>query len=113
MWIFTPDGFYSVVEKPEEREAGMLTVRSRVKADLDVLRERFMPKLGPTISGVGTDYPYRAKIEKGSFSEGMKRISESVDYENFKHAVGTRQGYERARIYADVWRDLLRLEDQE
>jgi hypothetical protein len=113
MWIFTPDGFYSVVEKPEDRDAGMLTVRSRVLADLDALREKFMPELGPTISGAGTDYLYRAKIAKGAFSEGMKRISESVDYDNFKHAVGTRQGYGRARVYADVWRDLLRLEDQE
>lgn len=113
MWVFTPYGFYSVVEKPEDRDTGMLTVRSRVKADLDALRERFMPELGQTISGTGTDYRYRAKIAKSAFSEGMKRVSESVDYDNYKHAVGTRQGYDRARIYARVWTDLLALEDQE
>ena len=113
MWVFTSIGFFSVVEKPEDRDAGMLTVRSRVKADLDALRERFMPELGPTIKGAGTDYRYRAKIDKGAFSEGMKRVSESVDYDNFKHAIGTRQGYDRARVYARVWTDLLDLEDQE
>lgn len=113
MWIFTPDGFYSIVEKPEDRDAGMLTVRSRVAADLDALREKFMPELGPTISGVGTDYLYRAKISKAAFSEGMKRVSESIDYCNFKFEVGTRQGYDRARIYARVWTDLLALEGQQ
>ena len=113
MWIFTPDGFYSVVEKSEDRDAGMLTVRSRVKADLDALRKLFMPELGPTISGAGTDYRYRAKIDRGAFSEGMKRVSESVNYDNFKHAVGTRQGYGRARVYARIWTALLDLENQE
>ena len=113
MWIFTDVGFFSVVEKPEDRDARMLTVRSRVAADLDALREKFMPELGPTISGTGTDYRYRAKIAKAAFSEGMKRVSEAVDYDNFKHAVGTRQGYDRARIYARIWTDLLALGDQE
>ena len=113
MWIFTPDGFFSVVEKAGDRDTGILTIRSRVAADLDALRERFMPELGPTIKGAGTDYRYRAKISKGAFSDGMKRVSESVDYDNFKHAVGTRQGYDRARVYARVWTALLDLEDQE
>ena len=70
-------------------------------------------ELGPTISGAGTDYRYRAEIDRGAFSAGMKRVSESVDYDNFKHAVGTRQGYDRARVYARIWTALLDLEDQE
>jgi hypothetical protein len=32
-----------------------LTIRTRVKADLDRLRERYLPELGPTQGKAGTD----------------------------------------------------------
>jgi hypothetical protein len=35
MWLLTPFGFFSVVNKPGDPH---LTVRSRVRADLDALR---------------------------------------------------------------------------
>lgn len=112
MWIFSSVGFFSVVEKPEDRDTGMLTVRSRVKADLDALRERFMPELGPSIKGGGTDYGYRANIPREAFSEGMKRVCESIDYPNFKNAITVQQGHHRANIYSKVWTVLRPLEDE-
>ena len=48
MWLFTNFGFFSVVQKPGERD---LTVRSRLRSDLERLRERYLPTLGPVISG--------------------------------------------------------------
>lgn len=112
MWLFTSAGFFSVVEKPEDRDAGTLTVRSRVKTDLDALRERFMPELGPTIKGGGTDYGFRAKIPRESFSEGMKRVSEAIEYSNFKNEIAAQQGHRRANVYGKVWTALLPLENE-
>ena len=57
MWLFTKFGFYSVVQKPGE---DCLTVRSRVREDLDPLREQYLPNLGQTLDHVETDYPFRA-----------------------------------------------------
>jgi len=31
MWMLTTFGFFSIVEKPEDRAAGRLTIRARVK----------------------------------------------------------------------------------
>ena len=59
MWLFTPDGFYSIVQKPGYDH---LTVRSRVASDLDILREKFMPTLSATDEGTGTDYRFRASL---------------------------------------------------
>jgi len=112
MWVFTSVGFFSVVEKYEDRDAEILTVRSRVKADLDALCERFMPELGPTIKNGGTDYGFRAKITPEAFSSGMKRVCEAIHYDNFKNEIVVKQGHRRANIYGKVWTALLPLEDE-
>ena len=35
MWLVTTNGFYSIVRKPWDREAGTLTVRARARSDLE------------------------------------------------------------------------------
>ena len=59
MWIFTKFGFFSIVEK---QKGSTLTVRSRVCADLDRLRDQYLPSLGATRTKGGSDYPYRATV---------------------------------------------------
>lgn len=61
MWLFTTFGFFSVVRKPGEP---ILAMRARARDDLDRLRERCLPELGPTIAGGGTDYPCRAVVRQ-------------------------------------------------
>lgn len=112
MWLLTTDGFFSIVEKPEDRETGMLTIRARTRADLDRLRDEILPELGPSISGQGSEYPFRARVSRAACAEGMKRMVERLDYPSFKSAVFTRQGPHRARVYGKVWRDLFELEDE-
>jgi hypothetical protein len=46
MWLITPFGFHSVVAKSGDKHDGLLTIRSRVKSDLEALKE-FVPSLGP------------------------------------------------------------------
>ena len=111
MWIFNSCGFFSIVEKAEDQGTGKLTIRARVREDLVALRGKFMPELEPITSDTNLDYPYRARITRAAFAEGMKRMAEEVDYPNFKQKTFESMGANRARIYGKVWRDLMELED--
>lgn len=107
MWIFTTIGFFSAVQKPGE---SVLTVRARVKGDLEALRERYMPGLTEPSDHGGTDYPWRSRIDHASFAEGLAALARDVDYSNFKSAVAATQGAGRAHVYGDVWRAMLGVE---
>ena len=111
MWMITTDGFYSVVDK--QQGDGSLTVRARCRADLDRLRQRYLPSLGETRTGEGTDYPHRASVERGDFAAAVAQMAEEVDYPNFKNEVYRRLGGARAHALGDVWRVLLALEQED
>lgn len=111
MWLLTPIGFFSIVCKPEDVATGTLTVRARVKADLSNLREHLLPELGEILKSPNNDYRYRAQAPRDAVARAMARSIEQLDYENFKHEVGRQQGYERVRVYHDVWDVLYGLQD--
>jgi hypothetical protein len=108
MWLFTVDGFYSVVTGGEFGEE--LMVRARDSADLDRLRDNFFPDLGPNVELPGRDYPVRAFATREGLAQCLTRIALSLDYSNFKSAVGAQRGHGRARIYSKVWSDCLAIE---
>jgi hypothetical protein len=110
MWIFTTIGFFSIVQKPR---TDFLTVRARVASDLDNLRTEFMPLLSPTVSGSGTDYPFRATISHKGFGAGLAKMGEAITYGNLKSAVGKKMGWQREQAYHKVWQDLFDLEATE
>ena len=109
MWLFTTIGFFSIVQKPRD---SFLTIRARVKSDLDRLRKGCMPELSDTIAGGGTDYPYRATISYEDFAKGMEKIVKDIRYSNFKAEVEAKMGSKRESIYLEVWRTLLKLEKE-
>lgn len=111
MWLLTPIGFFSIVCKPEDVATGTLTVRARVKADLSNLREHLLPELGEILKSPNNDYRYRAQAPRDAVARAMARSIEQLDYDNFKREVGRQQGYERARVYHDVWDVLYGLQD--
>jgi hypothetical protein len=49
-------GFYSVVAKSGDPHDGLLTIRSRVRSDLEALKE-FVPSLGPIAESDETYQP--------------------------------------------------------
>jgi hypothetical protein len=100
MWIFTPIGFFSIVQKRGDSD---LTIRSRVASDLVSLREQFLPSLSPIIATPDADYAFRAKASHRDFAESLASMAASVDYHNFKYEVGRKQGGERAEVYSKVW----------
>jgi hypothetical protein len=99
MWLITDQGFFSVVQKPNETE---LCVRARVREDLDRLRESHMPGLGGTVETRGGDYRYRAWIDREDLAAGIASIARSINYGNFKDRVA-RTDPERAHTYSQVW----------
>jgi hypothetical protein len=110
MWLLTNFGFFSTVQKPGEQE---LTVRARSAGDLDRLRERYLPGLGPTVDGAGTDYRYRALVGREELANAMAEIVRDLDYSNFKSEVGRRMGQGRSHTYSRVWGALREIESEE
>jgi hypothetical protein len=109
MWIFTRVGFFSCIADKDSSEH--MIVRARVRRDIDQLRSTYMPDLGEVIALPNRDYPFRAKIYKNDFADGMAQIALDIDYTNFKNTVAAEQGYPRAKIYGHVWQDCLELEN--
>jgi hypothetical protein len=103
VWLITPLGFFSVVRKPDDIGAGTLTIRARVKSDLEALRKHCLPDLGEIEGNAGTDYRYRAKAPRGQVAEVLAQMVRDIDYENFKNEVAKKQGKHRATIYGKVW----------
>ena len=112
MWLFSTSGFFSIVQKPEDVSTGMMTIRARVRSDLDTLRTDYLSELGPTQESIDSDYRYRARAPKASVIAAMANITEDIDYSNFKNAVASRQGPIRAKLYGKVWDVLYGLQSK-
>ncbi len=110
MWLITPEGFFSIVEKAADKASGTLTIRARVASDLEALRRGSLLELGATTKGAGTDYRYRATAPREAIAKALARMVEGLQYSNFKNEVAKRQGHARAELYHDVWDVLYRMQ---
>jgi hypothetical protein len=119
MWIITTDGFYSIVQKPWDVADDTLTVRARVREDL----ERFidtvhaaktvkakLDKHRDIIEDRAADYAYRIQVPRDTVLSFMARSTANIDYYNFKDAVATQASPRRAAAYSRVWAHLLELQ---
>ena len=111
MWLITPTGFYSIVEKPPDSRTDKLTIRARVKSDLIALRQEFLPSLGKVRESMDTDYRYRATAPREEVGQALSRMVSRLNYANFKSEVAVRQGLDRAHVYHDVWEVLHGMQD--
>lgn len=98
IWLFTTQGFFSVVTD-RDYPTGVL-VRARVRADADGLAAAVG---GEVIETPGADYRFRLRMAKTTWAEYVAEQAVGIDYNNFKNAVAARQGYDRARACAEVW----------
>ncbi|MFM2148283.1 MAG: hypothetical protein RLZZ187_589 [Pseudomonadota bacterium] len=112
MWLMTDIGFFSIVEKPADKGSGLLTIRSRMRSDLEAFGQRCRFSGGITAEA-GTDYPYRAAARKADVAAALAQLAADIDYPNFKDRVKTVQGSARAAAYGDVWSVLYDLEKNE
>lgn len=124
MWLVTKIGFFSIVEKPEDQEAGMVTVRARVLSDIESLMS-LLPGAGPIVKSTKAerrDYRYRVRVSKTQLSQAMTHLIHDIDYNNikrnFKHQdekelegeLKHKEIESRSEIYFRVWDDLAFLE---
>jgi hypothetical protein len=111
MWLFTPDFFVSVVEKPQDRSKGTLTVRTRNRADMDALTTKYFPNAKP-YKVKHSDYEWRIRVPKVAWAEAVKQMAMEIDWNNFKDEVTKRQGWDRHDVYLRVWKALLSISDR-
>ena len=105
MWIITTRGFYSVVEHREDSNKVM--VRARCKEDIDALCE-LIPD-AESFEMQTSDYAWRIVVARAEWIEALIKMSEAVDYDNFKNAVDSPKHHD---AYINVWADLLALDDR-
>jgi hypothetical protein len=111
MWVFTPDGFYSVVQKPQDRKNNTLTIRTRNRGDMDALVAGHFPDAKP-YKVKHSDYEWRIRVPKADWAQAVQRMAMDIEYSNFKDEVTKRQGWDRHDVYLRVWQALLSISDR-
>mgnify|MGYP001244664373 CR=1 FL=1 len=101
MWIFTKDGFYSVVQKSNQKGTDLLTVRSRYKSDMAKLIKSLKIPEDMLLKEAGDDYEYRVVVEKSVLADYMKEQVMLIDYSNFTHEIELRN--KKGRIFILVY----------
>ena len=122
MWLFTKYGFYSAVCAREGDgsygqpvDLDQIMVRARLRSHLESLREHFSELLADCNirESVGTDYAFRIFVPKTTWSKILARLSEEMDYDNFKSKVARQQGVagdDYVHSLHDVWSIMNRLQ---
>ncbi len=110
MWLITPTGFFSIVEKSTDQKKDTLTIRARVRSDLVGLKQTVCPSLGRIRESGDTDYRFRATARREDVARALAQMVEVLGYSNFKSEVAIQQGIDRAHLYHDVWNVLHRLQ---
>lgn len=113
MWLMTPQGFVSVVEKPSDIGKGTLTVRSRDKQSLEAFavlagRTGFKAKFD-----MATDYPYRTVATEAEVDTALLASRKLIKYSNFKDEAKRVRGGAYVSALSAVWNAMLKLEDKE
>lgn len=109
MWLITTFGYFSIVQKHSDKQAGTLTIRARIRRDLETLKQRYLPNLGPIDDSSGADYPYRAKASRDDVAQAFAKAVLDVQYSNFKAEIACQQGLKRERICSEVWLTMRKL----
>jgi hypothetical protein len=118
MWIFTPFGFFSIVEDTTRLDHSFALVRARVEADMDAFidriditsRARVLKDRPAILRNVGTDYRFRISVPKDVVRQVLDHfVFDELTYGNFKNEVADSQGEKRASLYHRVWETMMAL----
>lgn len=110
MWLFIPEGFFSIVTA--EEFGYEVQVRSRSKVDLNALRDKYFPSLTEPVHLSDRDYQWRSFCTKVDLAECLSNVALSLDYSNFKSAVAHRHSHVRAHTYGRVWSACYSIQDE-
>lgn len=109
MWIFTMDGFFSVVQDDYCEQDGLM-VRARWKKDLERLAEKIGRDLDIKIIN-HADYRFRTKVTKNEWINYCARSASEIDYPNVKGTIAS-DDPERSRAYIAVWHALYKAQEE-
>jgi hypothetical protein len=107
MWLFTKEGFVSVVSN---REGDGLVVRARDKRALDGISESGGV---PIAKSPKSDYPYRVFVSKQEFRSWISSEVSDLNYTNFKSKVGQTRGSQYSNALHEVWATMHHVEDSD
>ena len=101
MWLFTQDGFLSIVRHRDDPE--VLLVRARDRASL----EEFGAKVGLPAAEIvtlpETDYRYRIVCGDGAVLSFLAQTVRELDYPNFKARVSQTRGPRWHSLLLRIW----------
>ncbi len=92
MWIYTVQGFVSIVE--DDHRKGYFKVRARFAGDLEAIFPR-----AKVLETDSRDYRFRVVLPREAVANVIKAQIEAIDYNNFKSAAQP----ERHSILARIW----------
>ena len=109
MWLFSKQGFYSVV-KDKYCSDGELMIRARVRIDLERLLDKITSANGDSFKAdiltlENADYRYRMKIKVYQWVKYVAKEAAKIDYENVKETI-TWHEPGRSTAYYGCWQAL-------
>lgn len=107
MWIFTQDGFISVVDNNQVE--GKLTVRARDKESLELLAGITGQEI---VELPNRDYEYRVYVTREELTAFMASHIDALDYGNFKNRIWSSRGDTYHDACSDVWGAMLQVSDK-
>ena len=102
MGIFLGNSMLSIVDKGGD--ASTLLVRARRREDI----KRVFPQ-AKVQAGGGTDYPFRARIDREEVALRVAEAVRDIHYPNFKSSLNED---DRHAAYLRVWADMAAFADQ-
>lgn len=109
MWLFTKDGFFSVVHDKYCNDDEVM-IRARQKSDLKNLFEIFCE--GEILTINHTDYRYRMKVNKIIWQQYLANYVQDMSYNNIKNTVPY-EDIMRSYAYHDVWSVLHKWQNEQ
>ena len=109
MWLFTKQGFYSIVSKGDDQ----WHVRARARKDLENLN-----RLAGTDHAIhrsnDADYRWRLVMPGAEARALIGKLAEDIDYSNFKGVVARTPGQEdKLGILHEIWSLMYRYQSGE
>lgn len=104
MWVLTTRGFLSIVADKDDPQGPQLLVRARRRGDIEAA-------FGPDVEvqeGGGSDYRFRAWVDRHEVGQALADQVDEIDYGNFKNAIDDRAYHDAA---LECWFNLKAWQD--
>ena len=109
MWLFTKEGFFSVVHD-QYCNRGELMIRSRRKDDLCLLSKKLHGYCDESniLELSETDYRYRMKVPKHAWAEYLSDCALNLEYPDVRENIVPPGDDARKEAYQKIWELLHR-----